>query len=148
MSPDEIDDLARLDSDECWAFLSRHYLGRVVTIDAGGPAVFPVNYALDGRSVGVPDRAWDEARSCQERRDGGVRVDEAEPMSGSGTSVVVHGTLRKEADEDARARLMTLPLRPWAAGDRDHFVRVIPTWVTGRSILPHTEGEGLGADAG
>jgi nitroimidazol reductase NimA-like FMN-containing flavoprotein (pyridoxamine 5'-phosphate oxidase superfamily) len=148
MSPDDTDHLAHLDTDGCWAFLARHFLGRVVTIDGGEPVVFPVNYTLDGRSVVFRTAPGTKLARARNGQTAAFEVDEAEPMFESGTSVVVHGTLREETDANARAHLMTLPLRPWAAGDRDHFVRVIPTWVTGRRILPRTEGEGLGADAG
>jgi hypothetical protein len=38
------------------------------------------------------------------------------------------------SDRDELDRLKQLPLRPWAPGDRDHYVRIAKHTVTGRRI--------------
>lgn len=75
-------------------------------------------------------------------------VDEATELFETGTSVVVHGTMREVTNHDQIERLRHLPLRTWAPGDRDHFVRVEPEQVTGRQIPIHQHDDGLDADAG
>ena len=100
------------------------------------------------------------SRSCSEPRparssrwpDIGVpavfEVDEASKLFETGTSVMVHGTLHEVIEPKERERLSWLPLRTWAPGDRDHFVRIDAHSVTGRRIgRAHAE-EGLGADGG
>jgi uncharacterized protein len=64
-------------------------------------------------------------------------VDEVFGLLETGTSVMVHGTLAEVTDEAERSALRELPLRPWASGGRDHFVRLTPAWISGRRIAIH-----------
>jgi nitroimidazol reductase NimA-like FMN-containing flavoprotein (pyridoxamine 5'-phosphate oxidase superfamily) len=140
--------LIRLDDNECWDFLSRHSLGRVAVITMEHPMVYPVNYALDGRSIVFRTAPGTKLAAAAEGRPATFEVDEATKLFETGTSVMVHGTLREVADHDDRARLARLPLRVWAPGDRDHFVRIEARWVSGRRIpMPHPD-DAVTADGG
>lgn len=75
-------------------------------------------------------------------------VDEASELFDAGTSVMVHGTMNEVTDPAERARLAALPIRVWAPGGRDHFVRIEPRWVSGRRIPLHQLDEGTTTDTG
>lgn len=139
--------LERLTEESCWRFLAQHALGRIALVHLGAPMIFPVNYALDGQKVifrAAPGTKLALAGA-------GVRVafevDEASEAFETGTSVVVHGTLRTVKDRAEIERLRRLPLRTWLP-DRDHFVAVETTRITGRSITPHLRMDGVVADGG
>ena len=146
--PPEASGLLRLDEDECWRFLERQSLGRVAVVHFGDPMVFPVNYALDGRSVVFRTAPGTKLAFAAQGRAVGFEVDEADELFESGTSVVVHGRLHRVIDRSEVARLDRLPLRTWAPGKRDHYVRVEPSRVTGRRIAPQRREDGMTADGG
>lgn len=141
------DGLLRLDEDECWSFIARHVIGRVAFIQLGEPVVFPVNYILDGHSIVFRTAPGTKLAMAAIERSAVFEVDEVTEALEVGTSVMVHGTLHEVTDRAERERLAALPLRPWAAGEREHFVRVTPYRITGRRIRPH-DNDGLAADAG
>ena len=141
-------DLLRLDEDECWRFLERCSLGRVAVVHFGDPMVFPVNYALDGRSVVFRTAPGTKLAFAAHGRAAAFEIDEAHELFESGTSVVVHGRLHHVTDREQVARLERLPLRTWAPGHRDHWVRVEPIRVTGRRIAPQRREDGVLADGG
>ncbi len=146
--PLEASDLLRLDEGECWRFLERHSLGRVAVVHFGDPMVFPVNYALDGHSVVFRTAPGTKLAFAAQGRTAGFEVDEADELFESGTSVVVHGRLHRVIDREQVAWLDRLPLRTWAPGRRDHYVRVEPIRVTGRRIAPRSGDDGVAADGG
>lgn len=140
--------LLRLDDEECWRFLDKHFLGRVAVVDHGLPMVFPVNYAVDGHSIVFRTAPGTKLAMATRGRDTVFEVDEVFGLFETGTSVMVHGTLHEVTDHDEKSRLMNLPLRSWAPGVRDHVVRVHPSWVSGRRIPINAHDDGLGTDAG
>jgi nitroimidazol reductase NimA-like FMN-containing flavoprotein (pyridoxamine 5'-phosphate oxidase superfamily) len=140
--------LIRLEEDECWRFLARHSLGRVGLVHMEHPMVFPVNYALDGRSVVFRTAPGTKLAIAAAGRPVAFEVDEVTELFETGTSVVVHGTMREVVGGEDRTRLERLSLRVWAPGDRDRFVRIEPEWVTGRRIPHHQRDDGVAADGG
>lgn len=137
--------LVRLDDDECWEFLAKHYLGRVGVVHMDNPMVFPVNYALDGRAVVFRTAPGTKLTMAGLGRPVAFEVDEATELFAMGASVMVHGAMHEVTDRREKVRLAALPLRVWAPGDRDHIVRIDPHWVSGRRIpmhaSPQTSGE-------
>lgn len=129
-------DLRRLDRDECLTRLAQDSVGRLAVITAGGsPAVFPVNYALDGETIiirtdpGTKLADGPRGPACFE-------IDEIDRNSREGWSVTATGRLEEvtpyQAAQVARAR--ALDLEPWADGPKTHFLRLVPSWISGRSV--------------
>jgi nitroimidazol reductase NimA-like FMN-containing flavoprotein (pyridoxamine 5'-phosphate oxidase superfamily) len=137
--------IIRLDEDECWRFLAKHSLGRLGVVHLQNPMIFPVNYALDGRSVVFRTAPGTKLTMATNTPLVVFEVDEADPLFETGASVMVHGTMGEVTDRDERSRLAHLALRAWAPGDRDHIVRVEPNWVSGRRISPRLPGDGVDA---
>ena len=132
--------LEALSEDECRWLLACTKVGRVsVTYDAL-PVIAPVNYVLDGNNIVFRTRSDGMlARAC---RDAVIafEIDELAGDGSGGWSVNIVGIAGvMEPSENVRA--MTLGLVSAAGDDRDTFVRLRLSLISGRRITP------LGASA-
>jgi nitroimidazol reductase NimA-like FMN-containing flavoprotein (pyridoxamine 5'-phosphate oxidase superfamily) len=105
------------------------------------PTIFPVNYALDGEAVvfrTAPGTKLDHA----ERAPVAFEVDGLDRERREGWSVVVHGRLEEVTQFDASTlgRVSALALYPWAEGAKDHWLRLVPSRVTGRRVSRRRSG--------
>jgi uncharacterized protein len=133
--PGQIHELTKA---ECFELLAGQHLGRVAVVDDRGPVVFPVNFVLDRHTVvfrtepGTKlDAAGLRGRVCFE-------ADGTDAAARTGWSVIVRGEITEVTDGAELARLRELPLRVWAPGARDRYVRILPAVLTGRRIAPAT----------
>jgi nitroimidazol reductase NimA-like FMN-containing flavoprotein (pyridoxamine 5'-phosphate oxidase superfamily) len=62
-------------------------------------------------------------------------VDYVDEVWEEGWSVLAFGRLRMLTDEDELAEVRQAPLRPWAPGDRPHYLRMDVESLSGRRIL-------------
>jgi nitroimidazol reductase NimA-like FMN-containing flavoprotein (pyridoxamine 5'-phosphate oxidase superfamily) len=129
--PGQVQELTKA---ECFALLAGERLGRVAVVDDRGPVVFPVNFVLDRHTVvfrtepGTKlDAAGLRGRVCFE-------ADGTDAAARTGWSVIVRGEITEVTDRAELARLRELPLRVWAPGARDRYVRILPAVLTGRRI--------------
>lgn len=126
-----------LDRDECLRLLAEDEVGRLAVVEGRMPVIFPVNYALDGDAVvirtdpGTKLGAAGRAPACFE-------VDRIDRRHRTGWSVLVTGRLEEVTpwDTDAFRRVTTLPVEPWADGEKAHWLRLVPGRITGRRIGP------------
>jgi nitroimidazol reductase NimA-like FMN-containing flavoprotein (pyridoxamine 5'-phosphate oxidase superfamily) len=126
-----------IDRDECLALLAADEVGRLAVIAGGAPAIFPVNYRLDGDAIvfrsdpGTKINDGTRAHACFE-------IDRFDPTMRAGWSVVAAGRLEEITRYDARTleRVQGLPIDPWAGGEKAHWMRLVPERITGRRILP------------
>jgi len=124
-----------IDPEECRRLLAAEEIGRLAVIDGGSPALFPVNYALDGDAVvfrtaqGTKLQAGPRGRVVFE-------IDHFDRGTRSGWSVIVGGRLEEVSPYDAETleRVAGLPLAPWARGDKPHWMRLVPDRISGRRI--------------
>lgn len=65
-----------------------------------------------------------------------LAADEFDRDHHTGWSVVVTGRFEEVTPYDARTydRVHQLPVDPWAAGEKSHWVRLVPERITGRSV--------------
>jgi uncharacterized protein len=126
--------LVELPRHECLALLRGQSLGRVAYTDHALPAITPVNYALDGDTIVF--RTALGSRLAEGTRDAVVafEVDEADAITHEGWSVVVVGVASEVSRASETLRAIELTLTPWAGGERNRFVRITPTFVTGRRL--------------
>jgi nitroimidazol reductase NimA-like FMN-containing flavoprotein (pyridoxamine 5'-phosphate oxidase superfamily) len=123
-----------LSPPECWRLLCSAGVGRVAVAGAGGPEIFPVNFAVDGEAVvfrtarGTKLAAIDDAPSVAFEADGFDFDDR------TGWSVVVKGRATVVGAPGERARLDALPITLWAPCAKDTLVRIAAREVTGRRI--------------
>jgi nitroimidazol reductase NimA-like FMN-containing flavoprotein (pyridoxamine 5'-phosphate oxidase superfamily) len=127
-------------SDECLDLLRARDYGRLGVVAAGQPVVLPINYALDGdhvvfRTGGDGDKFDALVRGAR----AALEIDEIDPATHAGWSVLVTGRVTEVRDRAERERLdRESPLMPWAPGDRSHWMVMSTARVTGRRIGPAT----------
>jgi nitroimidazol reductase NimA-like FMN-containing flavoprotein (pyridoxamine 5'-phosphate oxidase superfamily) len=126
---------------ECFQLVASLSIGRVaVARDGEPPLVVPVNYVLDGEVVVFRSDPGTKLSALREQRIS-FQVDVIDPFHRTGWSVLVAGV----ACECTRAEVGHLTVDPWAGGDKQHWIRVLPGRVTGRRILlPEIEGDARG----
>lgn len=122
--------------DECLDLLKRTTVGRIAVVEAGAPVIFPVNFVLDGDDLvfrtdpGTKLERGLQAPVCFE-------VDEIHEETESGWSVIVKGRLEEmnfSTKPALKQHLEGLGLRPWAGGEKRHWLRLVPSVISGRRI--------------
>jgi uncharacterized protein len=130
--------LQELTRAECFALLAGERLGRVAVVDDRGPVVFPVNFVLDRHTVVFRTEPGTKLAAAGLRGRVCFEADGTDAAARAGWSVIVRGEITEITDRAELARLRELPLRAWAAGTRDRYVRILPAVLTGRRIAPAT----------
>jgi uncharacterized protein len=129
MSADD-DPVTVLSEDESWSLLSSVSLGRLVTILGGRPEIFPVNFAIQRRTVLF--RTAQGTKLFSAAMSDWVVFEADDHTDIEGWSVIVKGSahvLSGTADilDAQEARLL-----PWTATLKPLHVRVIAMEITGR----------------
>lgn len=120
---------------ECWDLLGQHRVGRLAVLGGHGPEIYPVNYALDGRAVVFRTDRGTALAGLSRWSSVAFEIDHVDPVDRTGWSVLVKGDAREVTDPDGLRSLRRLPLDVWRVGDAPHWVRIVPTEVTGRRLL-------------
>ena len=100
----------------------------------------PVNYALHEGTIvfrtGQHSPMGEDLRTGIEHAESKVafEIDEISPATREGWSILVQGAAHPVDSEAERASVMQSGVEPWAGGEKELFVRVIPTRITGRRI--------------
>jgi transcriptional regulator with XRE-family HTH domain len=126
--------LAALSTDECRALIRPGGVGRMLFVEAGrGPVAIPVNYRMDGDDVVF--RTVGEMR-LDSLRHGSVSfdVDHLDEALAEGWSVLLTGTASVITEPGELDRVQSLGIEPWAGGDRQTYIRLRVSQVTGRAI--------------
>jgi nitroimidazol reductase NimA-like FMN-containing flavoprotein (pyridoxamine 5'-phosphate oxidase superfamily) len=121
-----------LTRDECLALLPTVPVGRLVYTHHALPAVVPVNFVVDGNEILVRTGYGSSLAAAVRQSVVAFQVDDIDRELETGWSITVTGPAREETDDRELARLSALPLRPWAAGVRDHFLKIGVELVHGR----------------
>jgi transcriptional regulator with XRE-family HTH domain len=124
-----------LSEDECLALIAPGGVGRFLFVQAGrGPVALPVNFKMDGDDVVFMTSPDSVSTEGVHQQPVSFDVDHLDEALGEGWSVLLTGTAEVVTDADELSRVQALGIQPWAAGDRDRFVRLAPTQITGRRI--------------
>jgi nitroimidazol reductase NimA-like FMN-containing flavoprotein (pyridoxamine 5'-phosphate oxidase superfamily) len=124
-----------LDRDQCLRLMAEAEIGRLAVNAGNTPAIFPVNYALDGGTIvfrtDPGTKLTHGPRAAPASRSTGSTM-----PAGRGWSVVATGRLEEVTHYDAATfdRVRRLAIDPWAGGDKAHWMRLVPDRVTGRRI--------------
>jgi nitroimidazol reductase NimA-like FMN-containing flavoprotein (pyridoxamine 5'-phosphate oxidase superfamily) len=124
-----------IDRALCLRLLANDEVGRLAVVVGGTPVIFPVNYILDGEVIvfrTAPGTKLDAAG----RSPASFEIDSFDRGTRHGWSVVVTGRL-EEVDEHGTKemeRMRALGVSPWADGEREHFLRLMPDRITGRRV--------------
>jgi nitroimidazol reductase NimA-like FMN-containing flavoprotein (pyridoxamine 5'-phosphate oxidase superfamily) len=133
--------ISEMDEAECLKLISPGGIGRIAYQSRFGPAVLPVNYQwYDGAIVFRTARHSPLDEDLQTGITGGeykvaFEIDEIDRAGRQGWSVLVQGPAHHVESEAERAAAVRAGVEPWAGGERELFVRIVPTRVTGRRIV-------------
>jgi nitroimidazol reductase NimA-like FMN-containing flavoprotein (pyridoxamine 5'-phosphate oxidase superfamily) len=135
--PDRV--IEELDEDTCLQLISRGGIGRIAYASRYGPAVLPVNYALQDGAIVF--RTAEHGPLDEDLRTGidgaeykvAFEIDDIDLAKEAGWSVLIQGPAHHvtAAERDAAVQA---GVDAWAPGERELFVRIIPSRVTGRRI--------------
>jgi nitroimidazol reductase NimA-like FMN-containing flavoprotein (pyridoxamine 5'-phosphate oxidase superfamily) len=132
--------IEHLDEDECLRLVSPGGIGRIAYQSRFGPAVLPVNYRLHNGAIVF--RTAEHSPLDQDLRTGiadaeykvAFEIDEFDQMARSGWSVLVQGSAHHVLPGAERESVEAAGVDPWPGGDRELFVSITPTHITGRRI--------------
>lgn len=136
--------LEEISRAECDELLRGASIGRVVYTDRVLPACTPVNFAIDGHSIVFRTRPGSRLAAATHHEVVAFEVDDIDPGTQSGWTVIVTGTASPITSISELLRAERLGLYPWAAGDREHWVRLTAGIVTGRRIRASSAHIGTG----
>ncbi|MEY9214534.1 pyridoxamine 5'-phosphate oxidase family protein [Thermobifida halotolerans] len=135
--------LREIDSQECLELIKAGGVGRVAFTVPGesAPTVLPVNFLVHNESIVF--RTTGHGVIAEHATDGYIsfEVDRFDGATSEGWSVLVIGRARPIRDPLDLSRLReTASVQPWAAGERDLFVTIVPKKITGRRVARETPG--------
>ena len=116
--------------NECWDLMAGVSLGRLVTSVDGQPEIFPVNYAVQRRTVLFRTAGGTKLVSTAINRRVLFEVDDHN--AAGGWSVIVKGTARSLRTDEELEEAERAQVTPWIAAEKTHYVRIVPEMVTGR----------------
>jgi hypothetical protein len=124
--------LSKLAPQELLDALASARVGRLAFSHRALPALLAMNYIVDGRELVLQTAAGPALAAAQGR--GSIvafEVDEIDPKTNSGWSVVVTGHLREVTEQSRIGRYARCPAFPRDARLR-HFLVITPGLVSGR----------------
>ena len=132
--------LEELDEAECLRLIASGGIGRIGYSGRYGPTVMPVNYQLyEGTIVfrTTPDSTTDEdlrTGIANAEYKVAFEIDDFDTAARTGWSVLIQGSAHHVESEAERASVAGAGVDPWPGGDRELFLRINPSRVTGRRV--------------
>jgi nitroimidazol reductase NimA-like FMN-containing flavoprotein (pyridoxamine 5'-phosphate oxidase superfamily) len=134
--------VTELDEAECLRLIAQGGIGRIAYQSRFGPAVLPVNYKWhDGAVVFRTAQHSPMDEDLQTGIAGGdyqvaFEIDDIDTAGRQGWSVLIQGPAHHVEAEAERTAAAAAGVEPWPGGERELFVRIVPSRVTGRQIRP------------
>lgn len=119
---------------ECWSLLETQAVGRLAVAIRNHPDIFPVNFLVDDETIVFRTDPGMKLAAATAGESVAFEVDEYDPETGRGWSVVVTGEAREVKKLEELVQIEELPLVPAAAGRKNRWVRIHPLSITGRRI--------------
>ncbi|MGW4423910.1 helix-turn-helix domain-containing protein [Streptosporangium sp. NPDC004631] len=132
--------LEGLSADECLRLISPGGVGRVAYDGPSGPVILPVDYVVHGGAVllrtafgGSPDR---NPRTGVKGAgfEAAFEVDRIDEVDRRGWSVLVQGTAHHISSGPEQVAVTAADVEPWAGGERELRIRIVPAEISGRRI--------------
>ncbi len=121
-----------LGEKECWRLLRRVSLGRLAVWVEDHPDIFPVNYTVDRDTLVFRTASGTKLVAVTGDTPLALEADGVNSETGIAWSVVLKGRAEEIEPTEEFLDSVARVLFPWQGGPKEHFVRIIPTTVTGR----------------
>lgn len=126
-------DVEELTVKQCWELLRTAEVGRLAVIVQDHPEIFPVNYTVDRGTVIFRSAKGTKVTGALGDAAVAFEVDDYDPATGIIWSVVVKGQAAAiNRLRDAADSFHNVDIRPWQAGKKESYIRIVPSEVTGR----------------
>ncbi len=133
--------IEELSEEQCLSLIAGGGVGRIAYTSRFGPVILPVNYALQDGAVVF--RTAQHGPLDEDLRTGitgadykvAFEIDSIDLASRQGWSVLVQGPANHVAGADEEA-VRRAGVESWAPGERELFVRIVPSRITGRRVGP------------
>lgn len=122
-----------LSETESWNLLSSVALGRLVTSVDGEPAIFPVNFVVQHRTVLF--RTAEGTKLVSAAINHHVLFEADDHGVTEGWSVILSGQARILHTDDEIGEADRAQLLPWTATVKQHYVLIRPLRITGRRFV-------------
>ncbi|WP_119727605.1 pyridoxamine 5'-phosphate oxidase family protein [Thermomonospora amylolytica] len=130
-----------LDETECLRLIAPGGIGRLAFTGRYGVTVLPVNYKLHEGTIVF--RTSHHGATDEDLRTGitgaeykvGFEIDHLDPDRREGWSVLIQGSAHHVDSAAERAAVQQAGIEPWPGGDKEAFIQIIPTRITGRRII-------------
>ncbi|MEY9892661.1 hypothetical protein ABIA35_005183 [Catenulispora sp. MAP12-49] len=116
-------------------------IGRIVYSRYALPAVFVVNFRLDGRDPVFRTRKGSMFGAGVAETVVAFEVDRIDEAAHDGWYVTFLGRAKLITSPAEQTRLAGLGVDPWAPGEREHFIKIVTEKVVGRRIPHHPDDE-------
>ncbi len=126
--------IERLTTGECRRLIAPGGIGRIAVATASGLMVLPVNFAVVANTIVI--RTGDGTVIAAHAADNvAFEVDHLDEALGQGWSVLVHGPAHRVAQPGELRHLREhAAVTPWAGGEREVYVRILPVQISGRRV--------------
>jgi nitroimidazol reductase NimA-like FMN-containing flavoprotein (pyridoxamine 5'-phosphate oxidase superfamily) len=121
-----------LTPNACWALLRSAEVGRLAVSITDHPEIFPINYIVDHGTIVFRSAEGTKLAAGVQGRAVAFEVDGYEAAPGEAWSVVIKGRATEIEQMHELFEAMDLPLFPWHAAPKHHFVRIVPDEISGR----------------
>lgn len=121
-----------LSESACWALLRTSSVGRLAVWIEDHPEIFPLNYAVDHGTVVFRSSGGTKISATLSDSPVALEADGYDGETAEAWSVVIKGRVEQITSVPDLLDTIDLPLFPWQAGDKGHFIRISPTSVSGR----------------
>ncbi|HXQ43502.1 MAG TPA: pyridoxamine 5'-phosphate oxidase family protein [Acidimicrobiales bacterium] len=126
--------LDALDPGDCRDLIRPGGVGRIVFCESRGPVALPVNFRVLDGDVVFRTAALPELTSTEGLGTVSFEVDHIDEALAEGWSVLVSGVGHVITDASELRQAEATGVAPWAGGERDLYIRIVPREVTGRRI--------------
>ena len=138
--------LHELTREQCWRLLSEHHVGRIGYLDRAGPVILPLNYQVHEGRLYLRTASYDQMAVHLPGQVAAFEIDDADPHSRSGWSVLVRGRVEHVLHSVTAVPHAKPESLPWPDGLRSMLFCLTPDTVTGRMVRQAdvTPGPGTG----
>jgi transcriptional regulator with XRE-family HTH domain len=126
--------LTTLDLESCRELIRSGGVGRIVFSQSRGPVALPVNFRVVDDNVVFRTAPLPELTSSVPLEHVSFEVDHIDEALSEGWSVLISGQGHVIVDPSELQSAQAAGVNPWAGGERDVFVSIVPGEVTGRRI--------------
>jgi nitroimidazol reductase NimA-like FMN-containing flavoprotein (pyridoxamine 5'-phosphate oxidase superfamily) len=125
---------------ESWELISAGGVGRIGYSGRYGPTILPVNFMVQDNVIYF--RTARHSTMEEDLRTGianadfkvAFQIDHFDEMAHAGWSVLVQGDVHPMESAEELATASRVGVESWVAGDRDLFMRITPTKITGHRV--------------